>query len=448
MKNLKFPNSYTEGLKCLALAVAAGAAFLAGSTNAAPPVAGYTRWFDASTLGLTDNAGVSTWPDGSTNAADATVPAGNATPVYVANAGTETSLGAIYFAKNGGAGDSAALRFTRDSNIRTVFSVFKGNSFLLTDNDGIDFHRTGDDSPTDPLWAGYSDAINNGSTYVNGTLVDGQNYNMPTAFHNGFNLVEVLTDGNTCQADSFNKDRVYHAGNQYQAEVIIYDRVLSEEERVSVEHYLMHKWFGVSYALGVTLDSPANAQEYFVGSVTATATVNNGTAPFTVKFFSKKDSDVSYTQVGSDVTSPPYTVSLGALSAGTYQVYATVTDSAGTPATADSTTNTFDVVVATDNKGIGGTITYTDSNGLNPRSSPPYAPGYVVHTFANTGAGNLNVPADVTADVLVVGGGGGGGTTIAGGGGGGGLIYSRACPSTQPPWQGAWLREKLKRHER
>lgn len=49
--------------------------------QAAPPVTGSARWFDASTLGLSAGAGVTTWPDGSTNAANATVPSGNATPV-------------------------------------------------------------------------------------------------------------------------------------------------------------------------------------------------------------------------------------------------------------------------------------------------------------------------------------------------------------------------------
>jgi len=212
-----------------------------------PPVSDYTRWFDASTLGLGNGASVTQWDDGSTNAANATVPAGNANPTYAADAGTETHLGAVYFARNSGAGDSGSLSFTRDSSIRTVFSVFKGNSFLLTDTDAYHFHRPSDDSPTDPLWAGYASGdIIGGSTYVNGVIVDGTSFNMPTDVHNGFNLVEVLTTGNV-QADSFNKDRTFHAGDQYQAEVIIYDRVLSEEERVLVEHYLMSKWFGVSF---------------------------------------------------------------------------------------------------------------------------------------------------------------------------------------------------------
>ena len=223
-----------------------------------PPVtAGLVRFFDASQLtGYMNGNPVSTWPDLSGNGANATVPSGNAAPMYVANAGTDTGLPALYFPKNGGAGSSGALRFTRDSNIRTVFSVFKGNSFLLTDTDAFHFHRPGDDNPADPLWDGPSQHnwtsanILNGSTYVNGTSVNGASHAMPTNLHGGFNLVEVITTGNV-QADSFNKDRIYHSGNQYQAEVILYNRALTEQERLSVENYLINKWFGstrLSYA--------------------------------------------------------------------------------------------------------------------------------------------------------------------------------------------------------
>ncbi|MEI7954356.1 MAG: hypothetical protein WCJ66_04220 [Verrucomicrobiota bacterium] len=237
-------------LKHPALAVVLGAALFgaAPSASAAPPVSGYTRWFDASQIAANNGDAVSTWNDLSANAANATVPGGNATPVYVANAGTETGLGAVYFAGNGGAGNSAALKFTEDTGIRTVFSVFKGCSFLLTDASQYHFHRPSDNNAGDALFAGYASGnITGGSTYVNGTLVNGTNDAIPTNVHNGFNLVEILTTG-TVQADSFNKDRIYHSGNQYQAEVIIYDRLLSEDERVEVEHYLMTKWFAVSYA--------------------------------------------------------------------------------------------------------------------------------------------------------------------------------------------------------
>lgn len=74
----------------------------------------------------------------------------------------------------------------------------------------------------------------------------------------------------------------------------------------------------------------------------------------------------------------------------------------------------------------GGTITYTDSSGLNPRSSQPYDAGYVVHTF--TSSGTFTLSKVVNCDYLIVGGGGAGGAAWAsglwegGGGGAGGVL--------------------------
>lgn len=67
----------------------------------------------------------------------------------------------------------------------------------------------------------------------------------------------------------------------------------------------------------------------------------------------------------------------------------------------------------------GGTITYTDSSGLNPRTGTPYVGGYVVQTFTSGGTLSVTVPGN--AEALVVAGGGGG---ASGGGGAGGLITS------------------------
>ncbi len=78
----------------------------------------------------------------------------------------------------------------------------------------------------------------------------------------------------------------------------------------------------------------------------------------------------------------------------------------------------------------GGVVTYTDSNGLNPRSTLPYDGGYVVHTFY--GSDTFSNATATSVDVLVVGGGGGGGgvgtTDWGAGGGAGGLVYSNAFP--------------------
>jgi hypothetical protein len=354
MKVLSLTPPANATLKRTALVLAVGAAvfFVAASpASAAPPVSGYSRWFDASQIsGKVNGDTVTTWNDLSGNAANATVPSGNAAPTYVANAGTESSLPALYFAKNGGAGNSGALRFTTDSAIRTVFSVFKGGSFLLTDANAYHFHRPGDDNAADTLWTGYtSDSIKGGSTYVNGSLVNGTSYAMPTNLHNGFNLVEVLTTG-TVQADSFNKDRGSHAGNQYQAEVILYDRLLTGDERLLVERYLMSKWLGVFYGLAITLDSPPNNLAYPSGtSITTTATVHNGTTPYaSVNFRTKLLPGGALVDMPATlVTGTTYSADLGALADGDYEIYATVTDSAVPAVTVNSTpTATFKVASA------------------------------------------------------------------------------------------------------
>jgi len=71
----------------------------------------------------------------------------------------------------------------------------------------------------------------------------------------------------------------------------------------------------------------------------------------------------------------------------------------------------------------GGTITYTDSSGLNPRSSPAYVGGYVVETFNSSGSFVINtILSNVEYLVVGGGGGGGGGFGISSGGGAGGLL--------------------------
>ena len=81
------------------------------------------------------------------------------------------------------------------------------------------------------------------------------------------------------------------------------------------------------------------------------------------------------------------------------------------------------------NTATGGTITYTDSNGANPRSSPAYAGGYTVHTF--TVDGTFTPAQAMNAEVLIVGGGGGGGGIYySGGGGAGGFLYKPWNPVT------------------
>ncbi len=221
---------------------------LAGTLRLEPPlsapVSGYSRRFDASALSLSNGATVSQWNDLSGNNAHATPQTGHP-PTFLANA--VNGRGALRFTGSV-ATSSQSLNFSRDSSIRTVFSVFRGASFLLTDTVTCHFHRPDNTNPAAPIWAPVANGWNspyvlNGKTWVNGTQVDGSVSPMPTAANNGFNQITVATTGAT-QADGFNRDRIYHAGNQDQAEVILYDRTLSELQRLGNERYLRTKWFG------------------------------------------------------------------------------------------------------------------------------------------------------------------------------------------------------------
>ena len=95
--------------------------------------------------------------------------------------------------------------------------------------------------------------------------------------------------------------------------------------------------------LTVTVASPANHQTFTVGtSVSATATVANATGAYAVHVYTNSGSG-AFAEAGTGSSSSPYQVDLGALSVGTYRIYAAVTD---TLATTNSATNTFTVAAA------------------------------------------------------------------------------------------------------
>jgi autotransporter-associated beta strand protein len=257
---------------------------------ASTPVSGMARWFDASSpANVTTNTGgkITQWNDLSGNNAHAVNAGPNRLPVYATN--TLNGLPTVQFSSLYSNDSGDYLIFTRDGAIRTVFTIFKGESFLLTEspsNGAYNFHRPVDNDATSPLWASYvPDSIKrDGKTYVNSVLVDGTTYQMPTIANNGFNLVTVQSSASVI-ADSFNKDRIYHSGKQSHAEVLIYDRALTEAERVQVEGYLTSKWFPdnpllqISTTLitqaGGTLDLNGHSQE--VATLKGNGSVSNGT---------------------------------------------------------------------------------------------------------------------------------------------------------------------------
>ncbi len=97
--------------------------------------------------------------------------------------------------------------------------------------------------------------------------------------------------------------------------------------------------------LGAVINTPTNNALYLSGaSITASASTINGIPPYTVEYYrSTGAGNKSFSSVGSSPTAP-YTLNLGALSAGVYNIYAYVTDQGGDGVAANSVTNTFSVL--------------------------------------------------------------------------------------------------------
>jgi autotransporter-associated beta strand protein len=354
-------------------------------------VPGFVRRFDASTLTGTNGASIPIWPNGGIGR-NATVPAGNTAPTLISNAGTGTGLSALQF--NGGTGltpafDSQALNFSRLTDARTVFSVFKGSSFLMTDSDNFAFNRPSDNIPSDTLltgnFGGDMALVIGGSTYINGALVDPRSFPMPTNLHNGYNLISVLTSGNI-SLNGFNKDRDNHAGNQSQAEVLIYNFLLTDAQRLEVENYLTIKWFGLG-AIGGLLPTSSPV------TIGAGATFDlNGVSQQLVSLAGPSGGSVTNSGVSNSILVLSGTSNTdfgGVISDGATNNMSVV--KSGLSIQTLSGTNTY-----SGNTSVGaGTLKLTNANASNEASTV---------TVASTGATlELDFPGTDTVDKLFIG---------------------------------------------
>jgi len=109
-----------------------------------------------------------------------------------------------------------------------------------------------------------------------------------------------------------------------------------------IDNFFLQATAGSPPALACTLTAPPNNAVFVSSSSIAAATViTNGTAPFTVEYFTNSGvGNPIFSSAGSSGTAP-YNLGLGNLPAGTWNVYAVATDSADTPNSAASQTNTI-----------------------------------------------------------------------------------------------------------
>jgi autotransporter-associated beta strand protein len=210
------------------------------------PVAGAILQLDASNAStiIKDADGtISRWNDAAGSGTYAFQNTDSAQPVYTLNqlnGKAIVDLGTYHTDASG-----MWMNFsTQLTDIRSAFWVLKGYSHFLCDDNSSDFHRGGfRTSPSDLIWSSTyaSPNVYNGATYLNGTQVNGSTTNLPA----DYSMIDVITLANT-QASRLCNDRIYgRTGGQQIAEILLYDRPLSDEERQQVEAYLRYKWFGI-----------------------------------------------------------------------------------------------------------------------------------------------------------------------------------------------------------
>ena len=145
-------------------------------------------------------------------------------------------------------------------------------------------------------YGGYVGSPNHCAVYLNGELVN-QNTTPLSGRYDVLSLVlkqvsyKAIVEGLASDARYYTGENSYlnRCGHQRLGELIIYDRVLSEEERAATERYLMRKWgmgrfssqvpsevgMGVALASGTTLDCAGGTQN--VASLSGAGTTTNGT---------------------------------------------------------------------------------------------------------------------------------------------------------------------------
>lgn len=209
------------------------------------------------------NGRILSWLDWRGNGRAASVQSGFATPALVADA--QNGRPVVDF---GALGSQQALSWNHTNNaIKAVFLVFQSRSASAQLLGGVtnqpqDFCRgaNGQLYNTD---ATASRAVMYGANYVNGWLVEPLVATLPS----GFCVVSVVpTTDARASAFAMNRLVMAQSGGQRLAEVIVYSRALTDQERRDTEAYLMRKWLGrVAPGYGAA-DTPQVPSVTYAGS--------------------------------------------------------------------------------------------------------------------------------------------------------------------------------------
>lgn len=229
--------------------------------DASPPADGQVLHFDASAVAsLTrEGYGVARWANLAPPGGAFAQPLAAARPRVGASPALERHL--LNFGPDASGRwmklkDAAAADW-RPAGLRTVFWVVKGANFLLGDGLAAPFHRgtAAEGRPDATLWdAALTDpAVRGGQTFLDGAPVDGTATPLPATY----SVVSLVTSAPVA-ADRLGDDRATpgRQGGLQLAELLAYDRPLSDAERVRVERHLAEKW-NLGRGRAVVLAAPA-----------------------------------------------------------------------------------------------------------------------------------------------------------------------------------------------
>ncbi len=113
---------------------------------------------------------------------------------------------------------------------------------------------------------------------------------------------------------------------------------------VELDNFSIAITAGLAPTVSMALSAPAHNALLLGGNpVTASVFITNGTAPYVVRYFTNGGVGNTTFELAGAVSTPPHALNLGTLAAGTYNLYATVTDENDTGITAGTLTNAFTV---------------------------------------------------------------------------------------------------------
>jgi len=154
-------------------------------------------------------------------------------------------------ARTASATDGAYMEFNADISARTTFIVECTENFIFTHTSSGHFHASGsagDWRPTllanrdEPLW---TFKTNDCLWAMNG--VSGINpFSTRMSGKDVYDVIAVRTGPAAAGINTLAKDRTYRYGGSKIAEIIVYSRVLTEEEFAQTEAYLRKKWQGIA----------------------------------------------------------------------------------------------------------------------------------------------------------------------------------------------------------